>query len=594
MSNGDGRSPGNSGLGHSGGKASGDVNGTSGKGGSSSGRGTDPNSGPGWGTTHTPNGDIHNYNPGEFGGGNSGNNRPGGNNGGDHGGSPSAGMDLSRFPEAQASAAYGVPMNLTLINGTWGLSMYRTPPVQEFVDKALAKVLPYFGRLLGLTFGLLLPSPIAPDDKKMMSLIVTTLPAEKVTTSPVTTLPTQSATVQVHSRIVDVVQEDKQHLAVVGGIPMSVPVVDARPTNRPGVFTAVVVPDKPALHIKVETGKPVALSQPKGVVPEKGEPRPAEFTAGSHSHDAIIRFPKESGQAPVYVSVTDVLTPAQIKERQEDEKRRQQEWDAAHPVEVLEREYEKAKAELAAEEDNITTLRARLGTLKKSPAGLALDSPELHPYRQPFAGTFGPRAFDVETREDLDILLGKDGDRALAVLIMVRQDWFSGITDVSLANQVYASMGSLYKATKAAQENLTRTRDDIAATDRRLNNAMESRKQKEKKAKDAENKLNEEKNKPRKGVKDYGHDYHPAPKTEEIKGLGELKRRPKKTPKQGGDGRRDRWVGDKGHKIYEWDSRHGELEGYRASDGEHLGSFDPKTGEQIKGPNPKRNIKKYL
>ncbi|HHL3485454.1 TPA: colicin E3/pyocin S6 family cytotoxin, partial [Klebsiella pneumoniae] len=26
------------------------------------------------------------------------------------------------------------------------------------------------------------------------------------------------------------------------------------------------------------------------------------------------------------------------------------------------------------------------------------------------------------------------------------------------------------------------------------------------------------------------------------------------------------------------DSQHGELEGYRASDGEHLGAFDPKTG----------------
>ncbi|MGU7483458.1 colicin E3/pyocin S6 family cytotoxin [Klebsiella pneumoniae] len=36
------------------------------------------------------------------------------------------------------------------------------------------------------------------------------------------------------------------------------------------------------------------------------------------------------------------------------------------------------------------------------------------------------------------------------------------------------------------------------------------------------------------------------------------------------------------------------LEGYRASDGEHLGAFDPKTGKQVKGPDPKRNIKKYL
>ncbi|CDL56945.1 hypothetical protein [Klebsiella pneumoniae] len=40
--------------------------------------------------------------------------------------------------------------------------------------------------------------------------------------------------------------------------------------------------------------------------------------------------------------------------------------------------------------------------------------------------------------------------------------------------------------------------------------------------------------------------------------------------------------------------QHGELEGYRASDGEHLGAFDPKTGKQVKGPDPKRNIKKYL
>ncbi|CAI1872722.1 Colicin-D [Serratia ficaria] len=99
---------------------------------------------------------------------------------------------------------------------------------------------------------------------------------------------------------------------------------------------------------------------------------------------------------------------------------------------------------------------------------------------------------------------------------------------------------------------------------------------------------------PRKGVKDYGHDYHRPPNTADIKGLGELKPVPGKTPKQGGTGRRNRWKGDKGRKIYEWDSQHGELEGYRASDGSHLGAFDPKTGEQVKDPDPKRNIKKYL
>jgi len=219
--------------------------------------------------------------------------------GGGQGRSHSGGVNLSLFPEAQASVAFGAPMNISLIDSMWGLSVFRTQPVQDAVAAALAKLaqgvsatLPYAGRLAGIAFGLLVPSPIAPDDKKMMSRIVTMLPADKVTKTSVTSLPTQPATVQVHTRVADVVQGEKQHLAVVGGIPMRVPVVDAKPTKRPGVFTVAVVPGKPALHIKVETGKPAALSQPKGITPEKGSVRPAGFTAGGSSHDAVIRFPK--------------------------------------------------------------------------------------------------------------------------------------------------------------------------------------------------------------------------------------------------------------------------------------------------------------
>lgn len=104
----------------------------------------------------------------------------------------------------------------------------------------------------------------------------------------------------------------------------------------------------------------------------------------------------------------------------------------------------------------------------------------------------------------------------------------------------------------------------------------------------------EKKDKPRQGVKERGHSYHPAPRTEDIKGLGILKPVQGKTPKQGGAGKRNRWKGDKGRRIYEWDSQLGELEGYRASDGQHIGAFDPKTGNQLKPADPKRNIKKYL
>ncbi|WP_440863703.1 colicin E3/pyocin S6 family cytotoxin [Symbiopectobacterium purcellii] len=101
-------------------------------------------------------------------------------------------------------------------------------------------------------------------------------------------------------------------------------------------------------------------------------------------------------------------------------------------------------------------------------------------------------------------------------------------------------------------------------------------------------------NKPRKGAKPAGHDYHPHPETEEITGFSGLIQKNPKTPKQGGSGKRSRWIDDKGRTIYEWDYQHGELEGYRASDGEHIGSFDPKTGQQSKPAVPGRNIKKYL
>ncbi|MDI3272478.1 colicin E3/pyocin S6 family cytotoxin [Pseudomonas sp. AL03] len=90
------------------------------------------------------------------------------------------------------------------------------------------------------------------------------------------------------------------------------------------------------------------------------------------------------------------------------------------------------------------------------------------------------------------------------------------------------------------------------------------------------------------------HDYHSAPETEEITGFSGLSAAKKKTPRQGGGGLRERWIDAKGRTIYEWDSLHGELEAYRASDGSHLGSFDHKTGEQIDPPKKNRNIKKYL
>lgn len=98
----------------------------------------------------------------------------------------------------------------------------------------------------------------------------------------------------------------------------------------------------------------------------------------------------------------------------------------------------------------------------------------------------------------------------------------------------------------------------------------------------------------RKGLPEIGHAYHPSPMIEEITGFTGLKEAKKRTPQQGGGGLRERWTDAKGRTIYEWDSMHGELEVYRASDGNHLGSFNHVTGERIDNRKPRRNIKKYL
>ncbi|MCW2484865.1 S-type pyocin domain-containing protein [Candidatus Symbiopectobacterium sp. NZEC127] len=330
-----------------GGPSTGGVNGTSDRGDRSSG-GVDASDHSGWSSENNP-----------WGGGNSSggmdwgdDSKKGGSGGGNRSKNKPDRVNLSLFPEAQANVAFGAPINISLIDGLWGFSVFNSQTVQGAVAAALNKMeqmvvsaLPYAGRLAGLSFGLLMPSSIAPDDKRMMARIVTTLPAEKITTTPVTSLPTQSATVQVRARVIDVVEDEKQHLAVVGGAPMSVPVVDAKPTTRPGVFTASVVPGMPELTVRVNSGTPAALSQPQGITPEDADTRPAGWTAGGNSNDAIIRFPEGTGHDPVYVSVTDVLTAEQAKQRQEEENRRQQEWDAVHPVEVAEREYLRAKAE---------------------------------------------------------------------------------------------------------------------------------------------------------------------------------------------------------------------------------------------------------
>lgn len=547
MSGGDGRDH-NSGAHNTGGNINGGPTGLGGNGGASD--------GSGWSSENNPWGGGSGS--GVHWGGGSGHGNGGGNSNSSGGGSNSS---------VAAPMAFGFPALATPGAGTLGIAVSGEALSAAIADIFAALKGPFKFSAWGIALYGILPSEIAKDDPNMMSKIVTSLPAETVTNVQVSTLPLDQATVSVTKRVTDVVKDTRQHIAVVAGVPMSVPVVNAKPTRTPGVFHASF-PGVPSLTVSTVKGLPVSTTLPRGITEDKGRIAvPAGFTFGGGSHEAVIRFPKESGQKPVYVSVTDVLTPAQVKQRQDEEKRLQQEWNDAHPVEVAERNYEQARAELNQANKDVARNQERQA---KAVQVYNSRKSELDAANKTLADAKAEiKQFERFAREPMAA-----GHRMWQMAGLKAQ---RAQTDVNNKKAAFDA---------AAKEK--------SAADAALSSAMESRKKKEDKKRSAENKLNEEKNKRRKGTKDYGHDYHPAPKTEDIKGLGELKEGRPKTPKQGGGGKRARWYGDKGRKIYEWDSQHGELEGYRASDGQHLGSFDPKTGKQLKGPDPKRNIKKYL
>ncbi|AZF07247.1 S-type pyocin domain-containing protein [Pseudomonas sp. R5-89-07] len=99
-------------------------------------------------------------------------------------------------------------------------------------------------------------------------------------------------------------------------------------------------------------------------------------------------------------------------------------------------------------------------------------------------------------------------------------------------------------------------------------------------------------NEPRKGLRNPDHNYFPALEAEDITGFPGLIPQKPVTPRKGGAGLRERWIDAKGRRIFEWDSKKGELEVYRKSDLEHLGAFDPYTAERRGPADPKRRIYK--
>ncbi|HGC4789422.1 TPA: colicin-E9, partial [Escherichia coli] len=212
-------------------------------------------------------------------GGGSGRGNGGGN--GNSGGGSGTGGNLSAVA---APVAFGFPALSTPGAGGLAVSISASE-----LSAAIAGIIAKLKKVnlkftpFGVVLSSLIPSEIAKDDPNMMSKIVTSLPADDITESPVSSLPLDKATVNVNVRVVDDVKDERQNISVVSGVPMSVPVVDAKPTERPGVFTASI-PGAPVLNISVNNSTPAVQTLSPGVTNNTDKDvRPAGFTQGGNT-----------------------------------------------------------------------------------------------------------------------------------------------------------------------------------------------------------------------------------------------------------------------------------------------------------------------
>lgn len=422
-----------------------------------------------------------------------------GGNGG-NGSSSSNNTNLKANPEKQAGIAFGLPATISVIEGGWGITLFGSQPLQTTVQAALSRLeqglltsAPIAGRLIGIA-GLLAPTSIAKEN--FTPHIISALPAERVTSTPINSLPLQSATV-VQTRIIDAVDEGKQKIAVMGTkmLNMQVPVVTAKPTKTKGVFTATVVPGMPDLHIKVEQSKPSSLSPVAGPAdnsPVKGAP----FTAGGNTYDTIVRFPDNSSK-PVYISVSKIMTEAERKKVEAEENKRQAEWDSRHPVEVAERKARLAADKLARANQQVAKKQTELNQAKAKPDYLTTLDPVKYPAKSQSKVSFTLPGSSVSSTIDM---LVEVKDKTTLNKLLTQGSTAFALGPVTAPTQEGLEYG---KATARAyvaeyeklRQRLLTAQKSVAAATSALTTAMQSKSQSEKEKKDADIKVSDEKSK---------------------------------------------------------------------------------------------------
>ncbi|HAU5528941.1 TPA: hypothetical protein JD250_16800 [Proteus mirabilis] len=516
-------------------------------------------------------------------------------------------IDLSRYPEKLVMASAAMPaLGFLTYKGVLSFtsSPFASANVKSIFSKSLTalrtsaleaiSIAPKLARVTGVGIAIegLWPSNNIMSTQAEMALlknygildrdIFDRNKARKVTTMPADIVTSQmgsigkKTSISIHTQVISALDKNarKQRTIVSTGQAISVPIVKATATNTPNIYTAPVIAGAKPVRISISENKADKNKQVTiNTKPNVGYYIPSPKL---NTHHAIVDFGGK--HEAIYVSIIDVID---VDNEEKIVEKEWAEWSTLHPLEAALLELEEANKRLANIDKQYQAQVAVINKLKATPEGLALADPVKNPL-----------VYKMDGKEYKDV---KFDDPELLKAILNKEENFASIVSLKYKNQFKgAKLFEVVVILSFLGDSILKTHTQIEDAKKKLAPILESRKKAEGKKKAAEDKVKIEQDKKRQGVREKGHDYHPAPKTEEIKGLGELKRGKDKTPKQGGGGTRKRWIGDKGRKIYEWDYQHGEIEGYRASDGQHLGAFDPKTGNQLKPADPKRNIKKYL
>lgn len=237
------------------------------------------------------------------------------------------------------------------VHSPWGNE--KVSAARTVLENGLRSGLPEPSRPAAVSFARL--EPASGNEQKIIRLMVTQQ-LEQVTDIPVSQLPAAGNNVPVKYRLTDLMQNGTQYIAIIGGIPMTVPVVDAVPVpdrSRPGtnikdVYSAPVSPNLPDLVLSVGQMNTPVLSNPEiqeeGVIAETGNYVEAGYTMSSNNHDVIVRFPDGSGVSPLYISTVEILDRNGLSQRQEAENKAKDDFRVKKEEAVARAEAEKAKS----------------------------------------------------------------------------------------------------------------------------------------------------------------------------------------------------------------------------------------------------------